>query len=56
VENTVAALRRRALERVQREIKAKIQEAERKQDSAALGRLLREKVEIDRALAAPSGR
>ncbi len=56
VESTVAALRRRALERAQREIKARIQEAERKQDLEALGRLLREKVEVDRALAGTAGR
>ncbi|HET8666563.1 MAG TPA: toprim domain-containing protein, partial [Terriglobales bacterium] len=50
LENTIKALRRRALERRQREIKARIAEAERKRDSEALGRLLQEKVEVDRAL------
>jgi DNA primase len=56
VESMVAALRRRGLERRQREIKARIQDAERKQDSEALARLLREKVEVDRALASAAGR
>ncbi len=56
VESTVTALRRRALERRQREIKARIQEAERKHDSEALARLLREKVEVDRAIANVAGR
>jgi uncharacterized protein with von Willebrand factor type A (vWA) domain len=56
VESMVAALRRRGLERKQREIKTRIQEAERKQDSEALARLLREKVEVDRALAGAAGR
>jgi hypothetical protein len=37
-------------------IRARIQEAERKQDSEALARLLREKVEVDRALAGAAGR
>jgi DNA primase len=50
LENTIAALRRRSLERRQRDIKARIAEAERKRDVEALGRLMREKVEVDRAL------
>jgi len=50
LENTMHALRRRSLERRQREIKARISEAERKRDAEALGRLMREKVEVDRAL------
>lgn len=50
LENTIHALRRRTLERRQREIKARIAEAERKRDSEALSRLMREKVEVDRAL------
>lgn len=56
VESTVTALRRRGLERKQREIRARIQEAERKQDSQELAKLLREKVEVDRALAGAAGR
>jgi hypothetical protein len=55
LENTLAALRRRRLERRQREIKARILEAERKQDGEALGRLMREKVDVDRALSGASG-
>jgi DNA primase len=51
LESTLSALRRRRLERRQREIKARILEAERKNDTEALGRLLREKVEVDRGLA-----
>ncbi len=51
VESTLTALRRRRLERRQREIKARIVEAERKNDTEALSRLLREKVEVDRTLA-----
>jgi DNA primase len=50
LESTLTALRRRHLERRQREIKGRIIEAERKQDLEAVTRLLREKVEIDRAL------
>ena len=46
------ALRRRHLERLQREMLGKIAEAERKGDAALLTSLLRQKVEIDRALAA----
>jgi hypothetical protein len=51
LESTLTALRRRRLERRQREIKARIVEAERKNDTEALGRLMREKVEVDRVLA-----
>jgi DNA primase len=51
LENTIVALRRRSLERRQREIKGRIVEAERKQDGDELARLLREKVDVDRALA-----
>ncbi len=52
VEGAVEALRRRILERRQRELKASIAEAERRQDSAELARLLQEKLGVDRALAA----
>lgn len=51
LEGAIGALRRRLLEHQQREIKGKIADAERKNDTAALASLLREKVEIDRALA-----
>jgi DNA primase len=50
LEGAITALRRRHLEHQQREMKGKIADAERKNDSAALATLLREKVEIDRAL------
>jgi DNA primase len=52
LEGAIAALRRHYLERRQREVRAGIAEAERKGDMAAMASLLREKVEIDRALAA----
>jgi hypothetical protein len=52
LEGALAALRRRYLERLQRELRGKIADAERKGDGAALTSLLREKVDIDRALAA----
>ena len=52
VEGAVEALRRRSLERRQRELKSHIAEAERRQDSAELARLLQEKLGVDRALAA----
>jgi DNA primase len=45
------ALRRRHLEREKQQIKAQIAEAERRQDSAALARLVEEKLRIDRVLA-----
>ena len=51
MEGAIAALRRRHLERRQRDIRARIADAERKNDTAALALLLKEKVEIDRALA-----
>jgi len=51
LEGAIAAMRRRYLEHRQREIRAKIADAERKGDTAALASLLREKLEIDRALA-----
>jgi hypothetical protein len=51
LEGAIGALRRRHLEHQQREIKGRIADAERKNDTAALASLLREKVEIDRALA-----
>lgn len=51
MEGALSALRRRRLERRQRELRTKIADAERKGDSAALAQLLKEKVEIDRALA-----
>ncbi len=51
VDGSIAALRRRLLERRQREVRQQIVEAERRRDDDALGRLVREKVEIDRALA-----
>lgn len=50
MDSTVAALRRRSLERQQREIKARILEAERKQDHAELARLMQQKMDLDRAL------
>jgi DNA primase len=50
VDGAINALRRRDLERRQRQVRAEIAEAERRQDAAELGRLLRQKVEIDRAL------
>jgi DNA primase len=50
VDGAINALRRRGLERRQRQVRAQIAEAERRQDSSELGRLLRQKVEIDRAL------
>jgi len=52
LEEALAALRRRRLERQQQEVKHQIAEAERKNDSAGLQRLVQEKMRIDRALAA----
>jgi DNA primase len=49
-EQALYALRRQRLESRQRNLKAQIAEAERKQDSTALGRLMQEKLAIDRAL------
>ena len=50
LEGAIAALRRRYLERLQRELLGKIADAEKKGDVATMTSLLREKVEIDRAL------
>ena len=50
VDGAISALRRHGLERRQRQVRAQIVEAERRQDASELGRLLRQKVEIDRAL------
>jgi DNA primase len=52
VDSALAALRRRALEHRQRELKQKIVAAERAGDSASLSQLLRDKVELDRHLRA----
>lgn len=49
-EQAIHALRRRHLEGQQRALKAQIAEAERKQDSAALARLMQEKLALDRTL------
>ena len=51
LEGAVDALRRRRLERRQRDLKVEIAAAERRQDASALPRLMREKLEVDRALA-----
>ncbi len=51
LEGAMQALRRRRLERRQLAVRTHIGEAERRQDSAALMRLMREKLEIDRELA-----
>jgi hypothetical protein len=45
-------LRRWQLERRQRTVRAQIAEAERRQDATGLARLIEEKVNIDKALAA----
>jgi hypothetical protein len=50
VDGAINALRRRGLERRQRELRSRISEAERRNDSAVLANLLREKIVIDRAL------
>ncbi|HLH09888.1 MAG TPA: CHC2 zinc finger domain-containing protein [Terriglobales bacterium] len=50
LEGAILSLRRRSLERRQRQIRAEILEAERRNDSATLSHLLREKIEVDRAL------
>ena len=55
VDGAIAALRRRALERRQRELRSRIAEAEGRADAAELGRLLRLKVEVDRALGGAAG-
>jgi DNA primase len=51
VEGAIEALRRRHLERRQRQIQVQITEAERRQDSTILSQLMREKLELDRSLA-----
>lgn len=50
LEGAAVALRRRSLERRQRELRQLITDAERKGDSAALSGLLREKIDVDRQL------
>ena len=52
LEGALAALRRRHLERQQQQVKVRILEAERRNDGPALADLVREKLRIDRALAA----
>jgi DNA primase len=52
LENALAALRRRQLERSQQQLKARISEAERSNDVSTLMQLVQEKQKIDRALAA----
>jgi DNA primase len=52
IHGAVGALRRRKLEADQRRVRHEILQAERKQDLEAIARLIREKVAIDRALAA----
>jgi DNA primase len=49
-EQALHALRRQRMERQQRALKAQIAEAERKQDSATLARLMQEKLALDRSL------
>ena len=55
LEGAFEALRRRRLERRQRDLKVEIAAAERRGDSTALGRLMQEKLEVDRALAGLHG-
>ncbi|MGZ4837545.1 MAG: DNA primase [Terriglobales bacterium] len=50
VDGAINALRRRAFERRQREVRAQIADAERRNDAVELARLLRQKIDIDRAL------
>jgi hypothetical protein len=50
LEGAIEALHRRGLERRRRELQREIAEAERKQDSATLTRLLQDKLNVDRAL------
>jgi DNA primase len=52
LEGAFTALRRRRLEREQQQVKVRILEAERRNDGTALAELVREKLRIDRALAA----
>jgi len=56
LEGAIEALRRRHLQRRQRQIQVQIAEAERRQDSAVLGQLLREKLDLDRTLAGVAAR
>ena len=56
LEGAIEALRRRHLQRRQRQIQVQIAEAERRQDSIVLGQLLREKLELDRTLAGVAAR
>jgi DNA primase len=56
LEGAIEALRRRNLQRRQRQIQVQIAEAERRQDSTVLGQLLREKMELDRTLAGVAAR
>ena len=56
LEGAVEALRRRHLQRRQRQIQVQIAEAERRADSSLLGQLLREKMELDRTLAGVAAR
>ncbi|HKU20266.1 MAG TPA: DNA primase [Terriglobales bacterium] len=56
LEGAIEALRRRHLQRRQRQIQVQIAEAERRQDSAVLGQLLREKLELDRSLSGVAAR
>jgi hypothetical protein len=55
VQGAVNALRRRRLEHMQREIRSRIVEAERRQDHGSLPALLQEKLRIDRELASGRG-
>jgi len=52
LQQALNALRRRQLERRQRNLRAQILEAERRQDGSSLARLMQEKLNIDKALAA----
>ena len=52
LEGAFAALRRRHLEREQQQLKARILEAERRNDARTLADLVKEKLRVDRALAA----
>jgi DNA primase len=51
LDRSLAALRRRSLERRQRDIKSQIADAERRQDAGLLASLVQEKLRIDRQLA-----
>ena len=51
IRGAIDALRRRRLERQQREIKSRIADAEKRQELQGLPALLQEKVKIDRELA-----